>query len=189
MKKSTTWILICFCLIGGIALGLIWVAGGLAGKPTVPTSTPNGTVRVFPVNEAHALGAISNAFQLAHYHEMMLCDAIGSDYLEENWHPTNGLVLLPTFENLGSVPTAGLLGSRKLEYSAVFYITTHPLDTNTTRVQVQTISPRIYDGLTIGHSGIVPKAVRTTPVRREEENVLNAIEAQFAPSNERVPTH
>ncbi|SRR5258706_2281874 len=145
----------------------------------LPLADPNGTEKVVAVSEPQVLTAISNAFRLFRYHDMMLPDAVGSDYMAVNWSPTNGSVLLPTLSALGTVSTRGIIGTRRLEYLATFHITTAPVSTNATRVNVRTVAAKVLDGITLGHGGTVANTVNVRPIRLEEDNVLRVIELEL----------
>jgi hypothetical protein len=151
----------------------------------LPLSDKVGTQRTYPVSEAYALTAISNAFRLFSYNEMMLSEAVGEDWLAEGWHPTNGFLLQPTLEPTAYIPTKGLLGSRHLPYLAWFHITTTPTGPTQTTVSVRTVLAKVVDGITLGHAGTTGGTVKVAPVRREEERVLVAITEQIAKENER----
>jgi hypothetical protein len=173
------WGALGICVAAGIGLFFTWASGGLAGRPVLPVSDPGGSGRVFATSETQALRAISNAFRLFRYHDMMLTEAVGSDSIAENWHPTNGFVLLPTLSVLATVPTRGVLGTRQLEYLATFHITTAPVGTNRTMINVRSVSGKVLDGIAFGNGGTVANAVKVRPIRREEENVLAAIELEL----------
>jgi hypothetical protein len=169
----------------GIALAIVWCAGGLAGVPALPLSDKAGTQRTFPISKAQATAAISNAFELARYNEMMLTEAVGGDWLAEAWHPTNGFLLQPTLEPTARIPTRGLLGRRQLPYLAWFHITTTPTGESQTTVSVRTVLAKVVDGIALGHGGTTGGTVKVAPVRREEERVLAAISEQIAKENEK----
>src|SRR6266550_1140738 len=109
-----------------IAVVGVWSAGLLAGRPALPLAGSGGTDRVFAANEGRVLAAITNAFGGLKYNQMMLIEAVGEDWLAEGWHPTNGLLLLPTLEPVAWIPTKGILGRRRLPYMAWFQITALP---------------------------------------------------------------
>jgi len=159
------WIVLVLALT--IAGFLAWATGALAGKPCLPLSDAKGTERIFTASQSEVASAITNAFRLFKYHDLMLTDPIGSDWMAPDWHPTNGFLLMPTVGIIGKIPTVGIFGKRELPYLATFHIRVDALTANQTRVVVRTVIAKVVDGLALGHS--VP------PVRQEEENVLSAI--------------
>ena len=173
------WIFFALALL---VIGFIgWAAGALAGKPCVPLSDAKGTERIFAASESEVSSAITNAFRLFRYHDLMLTDPIGSDWMAANWHPTNGFLLLPTTSTIGTVPTVGFLGRRHLPYLATFHITFRSLSTNETTVGVRTVVAKVVDGITLGHAGTTGNTVVVPPVRQEEEKVLAAIADELTP--------
>ncbi len=169
----------------GIVLAVGWCVGALAGSPALPLSDKGGSQRTYPVSEAHAVAAITNAFRLFSYNEMMLTEAIGNDSLAEGWHPTNGFLLLPTLEPTARIATRGLLGHRQLPYLAWFHITTTAVGQSQTTVSVRTVLAKVVDGIALGRAGTTGGTVKVAPVRREEERVLAAISDQVAKDNEK----
>jgi hypothetical protein len=162
----------------GVLVGVfvvVWGAGLLAGWPALPLSDKAGTERIFPVGESQTLTAITNAFEVFHYRQMMLTDAVGSDWMADDWHPTNGILLLPTLEPIASIPTRGLLGHRRLPYSATFHVTTSPAGTNQTKVNVRTVKACVRDGISLDPHGMGRGSIKVKSVRRVEEGILEAI--------------
>ncbi len=154
---------------------IVWASGALAGKPCLPLSDAKGTERVFMASESEMGSAITNAFHFFKFHDLMLTDAIGSDWMAPNWHPTNGFLLIPTTSTIGTVPTAGVLGRRQLPYLATFHVTVRPVATNQMLVAVRTVTAKVVDGITLGHAGTTGNTVAVPPVRQQEEKVLAAI--------------
>jgi hypothetical protein len=134
-----------------------------------------GTSRTFATSSVLVARGISNAFRDFDYHQMMLSDAAGSDFLAPGWHPTNGFLLHPTLDPIAMVPMKGVLGTRQLPYEAYFHITVNPVASNETRVTVQTVAARVFSGFELKHSGMGFRSFNVQPVRREEESVLAAI--------------
>lgn len=171
-------------VIVGIALiltgcGILWIAGGLAGRPVLPAASPNGVKKIFNASEVQVVRATTNAFRLFKYHEMMLTGARGSDYLARGWYFMNGFALIPTLSTLANVPTRGLLGRRHLPYVAAFHIVIIPQSTNVTMVRVRTVSSKLLDGITLTHSGTGRRSVDVPPIESEEQNVILAIVAEL----------
>jgi len=154
---------------------IAWAVGAFAGRPCSPASSIHGTERIFPAAQPDVAAAITNAFDLFRYHGLMLTDPIGSDWMARDYHPTNGFLLLPTTETLCTVQTLGFLGKRHLPYEASFHITLMADGTNRTRVVVRTVTARAVNGLGLGPCGPCTGSVRVRPIRREEENVIDAI--------------
>jgi hypothetical protein len=177
MKARWVFLALALAMTGFI----VWASGALAGKPCLPLSDAKGTECVFTASASEVGSAITNAFRLFKYHDLMLTDAIGSDYMAPTWHPTNGFLLLPTTSTLCTVPTAGVLGRRQLPYLATFHITVKPIATNQMMVAVRTVTAKVMDGITLGHAGTTGNTVAVPPVRQEEENVLAAIADQLTP--------
>ena len=173
---------LCFFVV---ALAAAWSAGLLAGWPALPLAGKSGSERVFAVGEGQAVAAITNAFHGLQYHQMMLTEAVGEDFLAEGWHPTNGFLLLPTLEPTAGIPTKGLLGRRQLPYLAWFHITTAPIGQSQTTVSVRTVLAEVVDGVGLGHAGTTGGTVKVSPVRREEERVLAVISDQIAKGSAR----
>jgi hypothetical protein len=171
------WIFLAMCLV--ISGFIAWATGVFAGRPCLPLSDAKGTERIFAANDSEVRTAISNAFNQFKYHDLMLTDPIGSDWLAPGWHPTNGFLLLPTVGIVGMVPTIGILGKRELPYVATFHITVDALAANQTRVVVRTVIAKVVDGVALGHGGTPGNTKRVPPVRQEEENVLSAIAEQL----------
>jgi hypothetical protein len=168
---------LCFL---AVVVVLIWSTGLLAGWPTLPLASRDGTERVFPLPESQAVAAITNAFERLKYNQMMLSGAVGEDWLGEGWHPTNGFLLLPTLEPVAWIPTKGFLGRRRLPYMAWFHITALPEGTNQTKVNVRTVRASVGDGISLDPHGGGRGSVKVAPVRSEEERVLTAISEQIA---------
>jgi len=138
-----------------------------------------GTDRVFAANEGRVLAAITNAFGGLKYNQMMLSEAVGEDWLAEGWHPTNGLLLLPTLEPVAWIPTKGILGRRRLPYMAWFHITALPEGGNQTKVNVRTVRATVGDGISLDPHGGGRGSIKVAPVLSEEERVLAAISQQI----------
>lgn len=177
MKCRWVLLAVAFCL--AVGLGGAWISGGLAGKPTLSVSGPGGTSRILPATESAVAEAITNAFDLFKYHDMMLTDPIGEDWMARDWHPTNGFLLVPTVSTIATVPTKGLLGIRHLPYVATFHITLKLEGTNQTQVNVRTVTAKVLDGIGLGHGGSVANTANVPAVREEETNIIKAIEAEI----------
>ena len=172
--------------LGLIGLLVAWGTGAFAGKPILPLSNRDGTERVFPVSRDKAIAAITNAFAHFRYRQMMLTEAVGSDYLAAGWHPTDGFLLCPGSAPIATVRTKGVMGKRLLPYEAYFHITLTSVETNQTKISARTVLARVFDGITLTRSGTGPRPVGVPPIRSEEENVLGAIAAEFDLSKDRV---
>jgi hypothetical protein len=175
------WIATLIAVTMALSLTVAWLSGLFIGEPLSETSDQTGSSRTFWAKETQTMGAITNAFRLFRYHEMMLSDAVGTDYLAPDWHPTNGLILLPTTSIIAKVPSKGFFGTRQLAYVASFHITATAVDSNRTRVTVRTVTSKVMDGLAVGHGGVTPNLFSVKPVTREEQNVLDAIQAELPP--------
>jgi hypothetical protein len=159
-----------------VALAIAWMRGAFAGKPTLGLAGRDGISRQFPVGEADSIIAVTNAFDLFKYKGMLLEEAVGSDYLAENWHPTNGFLLDPQ-KAIAQVSMKGLFGHRTVPYMAWFHITITPLTSNRTDITVKTVVAKILDGLALGHGGTTKRTVRVPAIRQD---VMKAIEAEIA---------
>jgi hypothetical protein len=149
------------------------------GDVALPLSNSNGTARVFAASESTVLTAISNAFTNADdnpngYRGMCLTSSSESSY-GTNWRASNAFVLFPLIAPITNVP---LRGSPPVfvPYSACFNITLKAVDNSNTSVLIRTIFAKVIDGEETGvHGGWAHHSRDVSPVRMEEENVLNAI--------------
>ena len=159
-------------LIGGL-LGCTRGVGG--GNPTLAAASSNGTSLVFDGTEAEVGAAITNAFDVLDYHDMLFVpiDPTVPFTMPPGKVVTNGFELLHGLQVASTVP---LDNGKSLPYDADFYITVRAGPSNRTTVTVRTIHATVRDGEEPGiHGGwaIHPRAV--TPVQREEDNVITAI--------------
>jgi hypothetical protein len=173
------WLVLAAVLTLIVSFGAIWAKGGFSGKPALPLSDVTGTSRSFLATAADAESAVTNAFAFFKYHDMMLTDPVGEDWMAADWHPTNGFLLVPTVSSLGVVPMKTILGRRSLEYIAAFHIVVKPLGKGETQVTVKTVTSKVIAGLAVSHGGITGNTIQIPPVRREEENILCAIAAEL----------
>jgi hypothetical protein len=172
--------------VGGIiALSLVLT---LPITPMSPLADASGSCRTLAVSEPVAITAITNALDCAHYNEMLLVPITDGDWIEDNWHPTNGFVLMPTpMSSFPKVPCKGLLGVRTLAYTACFHVFTKPVAQDRTEIVVRTVRPRIIVGKTVsGHGALAHRTRPISAIRQEEDNILTAICNQLL-SNEALP--
>ncbi len=147
------------------------VAGG---DPILPLADAKGSARIFEATEAQTTSAITNAFGDNRYRGMALNPASGYTFPVKDWNPTNGHVLRPLM--VSTITNVLLSSGLSAPYSPFFHIRITPENTNQTKVIVRTVSAEVIDGQEMGvHGGWASHTRKVTPVRQEEENVLNAI--------------
>jgi hypothetical protein len=179
MKARLVVLAVCIAVITFGVVGIVWMAGGFVGRPVLAVSNENGTSRIFRVSEESLKLAITNAFDLFKYPGVLFTSPIGEDWMAPNWHPTNGYLLQNTGDPLAKVPMEGLFGRRNLRYRADFHVTIVRQTNNETVVNVRTVYARVLDGISLTHSGFGPGFIQVPPIRREEENVLSAIQKEL----------
>jgi hypothetical protein len=173
MKRR--WWLIAGAVSILLLAGGLWLAGDFVGRPDAKPSPPLGTSRRIHASEIEASNAITNAFKLFRYKGMMLTTAIGSDWLAPGWHATGGYLLIPAGGPIATIRTKGPFGRRELHYMPTFNIQATTVCSNETVITVHTVTAKVLDGLTVGHSGIVPNTFTVPAVQQEEDRVIDAI--------------
>jgi len=169
------------CIYTHIFIVLLVIGSGCTknvtgANPLSSLPSSNGVERLFKANEAQLNQVISNCFPDGKYRGMVLDPATNRAYLAKGWAPSNGFALFPLTGPITNIP---LEGGNSAPYRPVFYISLLPQNHDETRVKVQTILATIVDGQEMGiHGGWANHQREITPVRNEEQNVLDAITAE-----------
>ena len=180
MRKRHTFFVFSLLFVG---LLFLHSCGIIGSNPRLPLSDKNGTVRLFTASEPQVVAAISNAFADFKYRDMSLESAIATDrsYLVSDFHPTNGFILFPLNGAITYVPVLSVVGRKRVPYTPYFHIVVTAVDTNKVNVGVRTFLAFVADGWEIGiHGGTAFHQRIVRPVRREEANVLAAIDEELA---------
>lgn len=164
-----------------IGFVLILFAAG-CDKPSTADrdlANKNGTERTFAADQGKTTSAVKAAFDELRHHSMMI-EPVDASQSTADWHVTNGFLLIPTTEPVSFV-SLKKGGETDVPYFGTFHIAINSMGTNLTKVTVTTIRAKVIIGKTVNvHGGWANRYREIPPVRREEENVLNAIASKLA---------
>jgi len=173
MSHHLQRIILAFAVFG-LAVGC--ATGVIGGKPQLPLSDKRGTARIVAAAKTQTILAITNAFAEFSYRGMALHIGVESEETLPSIKAMNSFELRAMHEPIAKVPL-DIARTKWVPYIADFQITLKPLNSNQTKIIVQTLYSEVLDGKEPGvHTEWANHYRSVPPVRQEEENVLAAIE-------------